>query len=376
MTQLQPRRSSIRSFLSRKISPLSLIETMATPHSVDRYLELISPALTARELRAEVIDAQRRTAETVTLTLRPTRQWRGFHAGQFVQLGVVIDGVRHTRCFSPAGSAHTRSGHIELTIKAHPDGFVTRYLRDHARPGDVYALSQAQGEFHLPTPRPSRIVLISGGSGITPLMSMARTLADEKYAGDVTFVHYATNVTEVPYLDELEEVENLLTHSGADVNVVLAYTGSGGGGDINGFFGLHHLDAVAPWFRDAQTYLCGPAPLMDSVRDTYRAEGIEDRLHTEEFAPAVVTVGEAGGSLTFATSGVSVDNSGLTLLEQAEAAGLTPESGCRMGICFTCTSTKTSGCTKNVRTGEEDSEPDKAIQLCISVPVGDVVLDI
>ncbi|QNG21243.1 ferredoxin reductase [Rhodococcus triatomae] len=345
---------------------------MATPHSVDRYLELIAPSVTARELRAEVVRAERRTADTITLTLRPTRQWRGFEAGQFVQLGVVVDGVRHTRCFSPAGSAVSRSGLIELTIKAQADGYVTRHLREHAEPGAVYALSQAQGEFHLPTPRPPRIVLVSGGSGITPLLSMARTLVDEKYTGNVTFVHYSTTATDVPYLDELWA----LGEAAPNVNVVLAYTGDDDGGHLRGFFGTHHLDAVAPWYRDAETYLCGPGPLMHSVREAYRAEGIEDRLHTEEFAPAQVGSGEAGGELTFAASGVRAENTGATLLDQAESAGLSPEYGCRMGICFTCTSVKTSGCTKNVRTGEEDTEPDKPIQLCVSVPVGDVVLDI
>ncbi|NLG54793.1 MAG: ferredoxin reductase [Rhodococcus sp.] len=362
---------------------------MATPHSVDRYLELITPALTARELRAQVVRAERRTAETVTLTLRPTRQWRGFQPGQFVQLGVVIDGVRHTRCFSPAGSVHTREGLIELTMKAHPDGFVTRYLREHARPGDVYALSQAQGEFHLPQPRPDQIVLISGGSGITPVMSMIRTLVDEKYAGTVTFVHYAMTPAEVPYLDELKTLAATST-----VNVVWGFIGDSASSDaeaddtsdgevsedslitVEGFFSLEHLQTAAPWFRDAQTYLCGPAPLMESVREIYRSEGIEDRLHTEEFAPASVEVGESGGELTFARSDVRADNDGQTLLEQAESAGLTPEFGCRMGICYTCTSTKTSGCTKNVRTGDIDDEPNKQIQLCVSVPVGDVVIDI
>lgn len=116
---------------------------------------------------------------------------------------------------------------------------------------------------------------------------------------------------------------------------------------------------------------------MRGVREVYRELGIEDRLHTEEFAPAATPVeGEAGGELSFTASRVTADNSGGTLLEQAEAAGLHPEYGCRMGICFSCTAVKKSGCTKNVRTGDTDTDPDKAIQLCVSVPVGDVALDI
>jgi ferredoxin len=117
---------------------------------------------------------------------------------------------------------------------------------------------------------------------------------------------------------------------------------------------------------------------MKSIRAHYVADGLDELLHTEDFAPAPVvpTDGEVTGELTFARSSVSATNSGDTLLEQAEAAGLTPEYGCRMGICFSCTQIKTSGCTQNIRSGELNSDPDTEIQLCINRPVGDVALDI
>ena len=82
--------------------------------------------LTVRELRAEVTDVHRSTADSVTLTLRPTRQWRGFRAGQFVQLTVEIDGVRRTRCYSPSCSQYRSDGQIEITVKAHPEGLVSQ----------------------------------------------------------------------------------------------------------------------------------------------------------------------------------------------------------------------------------------------------------
>src|SRR5882672_3732946 len=101
---------------SRRFSPLGLAEALATPDAVDRYLELIHPMLTVRELRAAIVDV-RRSPSSVTLILRPTRQWRGFAAGQFVRVTVQIDGRMHTRCYSPAGS--DRAGGVELTIRAH-----------------------------------------------------------------------------------------------------------------------------------------------------------------------------------------------------------------------------------------------------------------
>lgn len=367
--QQQPHTRAAR----RKFSLVSLFEAMATPHALDRYLELVDPMTTVRDLRAEVIDVHRSTVDTVTLTLRPTHQWQGFEAGQFVQVGVVIDGVRHTRCYSPACSQYRSDGRIELTIKAHPEGLVSQYLHRNAHVGLVVSLSQADGTFHLPSPRPDRVLLVSGGSGITPVLSMLRSLLDEGYSGDLTFLHYAYTENDVSYRAALEDI----ARDHENVSIVLAYTDQADGGDLHGYFGTEHLESVAPWYADAETFLCGPPGLMRGVKDVYAELGLTDRLHLEEFAPpAVVVTDDMEGDVSFTTSDVVAENSGRTLLEQAEDAGLAPAYGCRMGICFTCTSVKTSGCTKNVKTGEVDTEPDKKIQLCVSVPVGDVAIDI
>jgi ferredoxin-NADP reductase len=348
---------------------LQLLEALATPHGVDRYLELVNPMLTVRELRAEVTDVRRSTADSVTLTLRPTRQWRGFRAGQFVQVTVDIDGVRRTRCYSPACSQYRADGRIELTVRAHQGGLVSRHLFANARPGLVVGLAQADGTFVLPEQRPDRILLISGGSGITPVMAMLRTLRDEGYAGEIAFLHYCDSTADVPYLDELRGTDG----------VALATTRTSDG-QLTGRFGQEHLDAVAPWHveADAHTYLCGPPTLMAAVREHYTALGLADRLHTEDFQPAPIAsaTAEATGTVTFGRSGTAAANTGDTLLVQAEAAGLNPEYGCRMGICFSCTQVKTSGCTRNVLTGELNNDPDVEVQLCINAPVGDVALDI
>jgi ferredoxin-NADP reductase len=356
----------------RRLSLLALFEALATPHGVDRYLELLNPMLTVRDLRAEVTEVHRSTADSVTLTLRPTRQWKGFQAGQFVQVTVEIDCVRRTRCYSPVCSQHRSDGRIELTIKAHPQGLVSQYLHAHAAPGLVVGLSQAAGEFRLPARRPEKLLLISGGSGITPVLSMLRTLCDEGHTGDVTFLHYGYTVQDVSHREELLA----LAAEHANVTVVLAYTDQASGDDLHGFFNEQHLAAVAP--IAAETFLCGPPGLMTSVRAVYEAQGLNGQLHTEEFQPAqiVVNEGEVTGSVSFEHSALTVGNTGRSLLEQAETAGLTPENGCRMGICFSCVQVKTRGCTRNLLTGETNSDPDVQVQLCISVPVGDVALNL
>jgi ferredoxin-NADP reductase len=361
MTALVPRRSARLA---------SLAEALLTPHGMDRYLELLDPMLVRREIRGVVTGVRRQTADTVTLTLRPSRAWRGFSAGQYVRVSVDIDGVRRTRCYSPAGSQHARDGRLELTIKADPQGLVSRHLHENAEPGMVLGLSQPDGGFTLPEQRPGRTLLISGGSGITPVLSMLRTLVEEDHPGEIVFLHYANTADDVLYRDELADLA--ARHPG--VRIVLAYTLAESGADLHGFFSREHLAEAAPWYRDAQTYLCGPKPLMDSVREVFEAEDLSEQMHTEEFTPPVLKFDaeDAEGQIRFAHSGKEFANSGKPLLEQAEDAGLSPEHGCRMGICFSCTKVKTSGCVRNVKSGELNEEENVEIQLCISVPVGDV----
>ena len=353
--------------LTRRLLGSSLLEALATPHGVDRYVELVRPAFSLREVRAEVVAVRRPTARSVTLTLRPNANWQGFRAGQFVRLSVEIDGVRHTRCYSPASSAHD-GDLLELTAHAQPDGRVSPFLRTAAQPGMVVSLSPAEGDFVLPDERPRALLLISGGSGITPVMAMLRTLCGEGHDGPIAFLHYARGERDVAYGAELRAL------AARHPNVRLRY-----GWALPGRFGRSHLPAAGIDPFEAETFACGPTALLDAVRELWAQDDLDARLHVETFAPPVVGPAipeDATGSVRFARSGRATPNSGASLLDQAEAAGLTPQSGCRMGICHTCSCRKVAGAVRDVRTGEVSDAPDELIQICVNVPVGDVTLDI
>jgi stearoyl-CoA 9-desaturase NADPH oxidoreductase len=363
-------------------------EAMATPHGVDSYLEQLDPLLVKGECRAEVVAAERGTEESVTVTLRPNRAWQGFRAGQFVNVTVEIDGVRHQRCYSPACAEDRRrddsdlyrplfvpsaAGTLEITAKRHPEGLVSNFLVDRAEPGMVVGLSSGEGDFQLPRPRPESILLIGGGSGITPLMAILRTLFAEGYEQPIALLYYAPDAERCIYREELERL------AGAHPNFLLrrSYTRAPGSGELDGHFSPLHLPQSDPDFTEAETFACGPPALLDAVRGTW-ANGLEHRLHVESFVPPTfVPVGEAGeGQVRFARSDVEVANSGTSLLEQAEAAGLTPAYGCRMGICHTCTCRKRAGTHKNLVTGEVSSAPDEEIQLCVSAALGDLTVEL
>ena len=276
----------------RRLLASPVVRAMATPHSVDRYLQALHPRWSVDTVHATVTEVIPQTHDMLTLVLKPNWNWAGFEAGQFVQLGIDIDGVRHTRCFSPANSAHRADGHIELCMKAHPDGLVTRYLLDKARAGLHCTLSQAMGAFHLPEQRPDNTLLISGGSGITPVLAMLRTLLDECHTGPVTFLHYARSAQDLPYADVLTRIED--AHD--NVTVIRVYTDVPAGGDASGMFSAEQIGELVPDHGEATTFLCGPPGLMDAVTAHWNAIGAADRLHSERFTLTPARRAEASAS--------------------------------------------------------------------------------
>ena len=177
-------------------------------------------------------------------------------AGQHINLTVEIDGRRRTRCYSPASAEDAT--HIELTIGRHDGGLVSTYLCDNARPGMVLGLDSVGGDFTLPTERPTRILFVSGGSGITPVMSMLRTMRDEGSDREIAFIHYARSAEEACYADELAAMPG--------VRVLHGYTREGAG-DLTGYFDADHLAAAMPEpeavyrLRSARTGGRGPRTL-------------------------------------------------------------------------------------------------------------------
>jgi ferredoxin-NADP reductase len=361
-----------RSLLRRALAS-DLVDRLTAPHGVDRYLELVDPRWLVRETRAEVIAVERQTTGTVTLTLRPNDTWAGFRAGQHVAVGVDIDGVVHERCFSLAGSPHRTDATLELTVKANPTGRVSRHLVDHARRGDVLRLSEARGEFVLPAPehRGDHLVFVSGGSGITPVLSMLRTLVHEGHVGAVTFVHYGLTAAEVCYRQELADLVAAL----GDARLLLGLTDAPGTGDLDGFFGAEHLAAITDDPSNCQIFLCGPAPLMASVEDHFAMLGLADRVHLERFGapPLDPGIDTSAGVLRFERSGVTVAAEG-TILATAEAAGLAPKFGCRRGICGTCTTTKSRGVVHDLVTGRDSTDEPGSFKPCTTVARGEVVV--
>ena len=347
------------------------VASLTSPHTVDHYLEHLHPLLTVDEVRARVVEVVHETGDASTVVLRPNGAWRGFVPGQHVQFGVEVDGRRRVRVFSVSSSQANRDGTFSVSVKAHPDGYVSQFLHHELAPRTIVHLSQAEGEFVLPDELPDHVLLLSGGSGITPVMSMIRTLRDRKHQGEITFLHYARSRTDEMFTDELDQ----LADEFPGARVVRIYTRDPeAGAALAGRFHVDHLKHLGIDASDTLTYVCGPAGLIASVRDTYEDLGAVDQMRAEYFkVPKVdLDAADATGTLTFDASGTTADNSGATILEQAEAAGLKPAYGCRMGVCNTCAIKKLHGAARHVVSGEVQADTDQTLKICVHVPVGDV----
>lgn len=326
---------------------------LAGPHGVDRYTELMDPMWTT-ECRARVVRVRRSGRRSLTLWLKPNHPIE-YRAGQYLNVSVEIDGRRQTRCYSPASAEGAEL--IELTIARHDDGMVSGHLYRAAQPGMSVGLSGAAGNFVLPAEGPRRLLLIAGGSGITPVMSIARTLADQDYDGEVAVLHYVRSLDDACYREQLARLPGVRVQYGCT---------RGPGGDLAGRFSAAH--SVATMADPDAVYVCGPPALVESVRDQHPAAVAESFLP----APLIIPDSPGGGRIRFSESRTDTVDDGRTLLDQAESAGLSPASGCRMGICHTCTRRKVRGVVRNIATGTVSTTDDAAIQICVSVPVGDV----
>lgn len=329
--------------------------------------------LWSEEDRARVTDVRHETDDVITVTLEPAPGWPGHTAGQHTVLRVDVDGVRFARAFTLATSAH-RPDTVELTCKAYPDAKVVPWLRDRGEPGLVVGLDHPTGDVVLPDPRPEHLVCVVGGSGITPAMAMLRTLRDEGHTGRVSFVQFARNRRDVLFVDELKAMTTVLP--GLSVHTIL--TGDQRAEPRGAHDGRHLdkalLDELAPGWPDATSLVCGPLPMLEAAEQIWAGD-LAGQLLIERFRPKPLEIpDDVTGTVTFSKSQVRTDNDGRTLLEQAEDAGLSPEFGCRMGVCHTCDVPKLHGATRDVRNDELDTGERDKIQPCVAVALGDVDL--
>ncbi|MCV7213767.1 ferredoxin reductase [Mycobacterium crocinum] len=349
----------------------ALFGRITTPLLPDDYLQLANPLWSARELRGRVLDVRRETEDSATLVIKPGWGFTfDYQPGQYIGIGLLVDGRWRWRSYSLTSSPHSdgagRSRTITITVKAMPEGFLSSHLVGGVKPGTIVRLAAPQGNFVMPDPAPASVLFLTGGSGITPVMSMLRTLERRDQIGDIVHIHSAPTESDVMFASELAQ----LAREHDSYRLTVRTTRSQGRLD------LAQLDTVVPDWRERQTWACGPEGMLSEAEKVWQAAGIGDRLHLERFAASRAAAHGQGGTVTFERSGKTVTvDAATSLMEAGEQAGLRMPFGCRMGICQSCVVALVDGHVRDLRTGAEH-EPGTRIQTCVSAASGDCVVDV
>jgi len=371
-----------------------LAELAVTPLVPDDYLDLFSPLRRGAELRGRVVEVIPETRDAATLVIRPGADWAGHAPGQYVRVGVDVDGVRQWRAYSLTHGPRP-DGYISITVKAVPDGTVSHHLVHRTERGTLLHLEQATGDFVLPEfpvvepvetePVETKLLFVTAGSGVTPVIGMLRNLfpsTDEGVLGldkvdhrdgrglDIVVVHVAPSEPDSIFLSDLKA----LAAAGA-ITLVPRYD------DQHGLLDVADLSTLVPDLAERTTYACGPGGLLDALEAHHAEAGLP--LQTEQFRVSTVVAGD-GGTVTFGRTGAVVDADGTTpILDAGEGAGVLMPSGCRMGVCYSCVSPLLSGAVRDLRSGDVttavDGETDAGgvlVQTCINAAAGPCTFDL
>ncbi|MES2885544.1 MAG: ferredoxin reductase [Pseudomonadota bacterium] len=351
------------------------VAKLTTPFIPDDFISLVNPLWTVQTLHARVEAITVETADSATIILQPGVRWTGHRAGQYVRIGVSIDGVRHTRCYSLSSAPERDDGCISITVKAVDGGRVSRFLVRELTVGTVIDIAAADGDFTMPYAMNDAALFIAAGSGITPIMSLLRSAAVRHAMPQATLIYYTPSPADTIFREELIALSKV--HPALTVQFIHTRTASDS--NLRGHFTAAHLKSACADWKTRRVWACGPGAMLDAIETQWSVQGLRDQLTIERFRPALRAVANDNtiGTLEFATSQKLAAREGSeSILETAERAGLTPAHGCRMGICHGCTAKLICGEVRDLRDGRVFADEGDLIQICVCAPVGAVQIDL
>lgn len=294
-----------------------------------------------------MVHVTRETPSTVTVTFA-TETPLAYRPGQYVHVEVLLGRGRYRRAFSL--SSIPGDPLPAITVKQTPGGKVSDHFVQRLKPGDRFRVSAAEGGFLLPDSRAGRrFVLLAGGSGIVPVMSLLRTLLAMPQPPAVTLLYYSHAGNDIIFRAALQALAG--THPEFDLRLYVTGPGERRAGPPESFCVRHVQDLVAAP-TDTLWFLCGPESLLETARTTLETGGVDpSRIIVEHFTAPPVRVRPGGHPVTFITRGPLrlprrarvYGRDGETLLDAAERAGLKVRSRCRNGSCGSCRATVLRG---------------------------------
>lgn len=325
---------------------------------------------------AKCIRKTRETSDTFTYEFSPVNaQLKPFLAGAHINVRLPAGNKNSLiqRTYTLSSSPKTLPT-FTLTVKRVNGGRVSNWLADHLEPGHSLDFTQAAGDFILPEQTPGRLLFIAAGSGITPLMSMLRFLAETANKSEIDCLYYARSPEDIIFHEQLETLCRSM--KGLRINYCVEQANPDWYG-LSGRIAAEHFSELRQLSK-YEIYLCGPAPFMTAACQTLTSLGVEEyQIHKELFALDMSAHSvQTQAKVQFSGEAEARLMTKKTLLEEAESRGLALASGCRSGICKTCRCKKISGETVNLLNGKRSSAGNEYILACVTQALSDTILEI
>ncbi len=340
---------------------------MAIEKTLDFWSKELGLKWTVQQPMARIVKRHNEAKDTVSLWLKPNSHFKGFKTGQHINVTLQVNGVNFTRSYS-LSEAPRADGLLRITIKK--EGKVSSHLCQHVHVGDSIEISQAFGELQLNAQKTN--LFLASGSGITPVMSLLHTATMQQ---PITLLYWEKNRADLCFMAELNNLaaKNPLFK----FYIFLTQEQNLLQGELKGRIDTQAIIKLIPNLVQHQVVACGGQGFIEAVQ---LLKPYVDTLQVESFSPIKLnTANTQLGTVRVelkASHKVLELNQGDSLLDALEAQGIYPPSGCRMGICHSCSCQKISGITQDLQTGELASESQSAVKLCVNRAYSDLVLDI
>lgn len=351
----------------------NLITPLINPSQFDFWAQQLGSTRAWERCFARVVSVQSEGRDTKTLTLKTNRNWEGFVAGQHCNLTATIAGRNITRSYS-ISSDPVDGRRVQITVRLEAGGLMSEYLCRDIQVGDRLELGTPFGEMLLPNPMPTHLLLLAAGSGITPMMSQIRTLARKGMSTSVTLMYWEKTSADFNFAVELQSIAQQYPN----FNFNLITTRVQSELPLSGRISSELLSQVANIDTVDQVFACGSNGFVQAANNVCEFQKLP--LMSEAFTPSLAQtvnseVAQYDVYLRRQGRHLSLSNQ-LPLLEQLESAGVSVPSGCRQGICNTCTCVRNSGTTTDTFSGAVDNEPSQIIKLCVSRAAANIELDL
>ena len=350
---------------------LDAARALTTPLLPDDYLELLNPEWSTRELKGRIEEIRPETADASTVVIQPFFPWQGHWPGQYLRIGVEVNGVRQWRAYTLTSDPDHPRGLVSITVKRVDDGKLSPWFTNALNAGSVVYLGGAEGTFQIPYPVPDKLLMISAGSGVTPIWSHIRNLARRDSPAEIRHLHCCHDEDDFIFGSRLRDLQkarrnyDLVEHHSKD----------------NARITPADLDDFCPDWKERPTFLSGPREMINAFKERWEQEGDPSLLEIERFQPMIggdetAEIG-SGGSIRLRVTECETECDGKTpILEAAEAAGADLPFGCRMGVCHTCIGKLEQGQVRDLRTGRVHGEAGEMIRTCVNAPEGHVEIDL